>query len=73
MPLKQTSLSDCVRKFADLLDDPAVVDKLRLTDPKKEGLDHIWKAVSWYAEHKMGVRLTSVVKGQTMDLLNGDR
>lgn len=71
--LKQTSLSDCFRKFADLLDDPAVRDKLHLTDPKSEGLGQIWKAVGWYAEHRMGVRLTSAVKGETMDLLNNGR
>lgn len=73
MPLKQTSLSDCLRKFADLLDDSTVRDKVRLTDQGMVGLNSIWRAVAWYAEHRMGVRLVSVVKGQTMDLLNGDR
>ena len=69
--LKKTSLSDCFRKFADLLDDGAVRDKLHLTDPKMEKLNMIWRSTAWYAEHLMGVRLTSVTKGETMDLTNG--
>lgn len=69
--LKKTSLSDCFRKFADLLDDKQTLDKLRLTDPGSEKLNMIWRSTAWYAEHLMGVRLTSVTKGETMDLLNG--
>ena len=69
--LKRVDVADCFRKFADVLDDPARFDRLRVTDSKAEKLAMILRSMCWYSENLAGVRLTSIAKGQTLDLLNG--
>lgn len=42
------NVSDLFRRFADLLDDPATADKMRLLDPNNQGLEQIVGCVVRY-------------------------
>lgn len=61
------SISDLFRRFADLLDDPATADKMRLLDPNNAGLEQIVQCAVKYGRCA-GVDLLSPRLGKKVHL-----
>lgn len=61
------SVSDLFRRFADLLDDPATVDKMRVLDPGDAGLNQIVGCAVRYGRCA-GVDLLSAKTGKKIHM-----